>query len=221
MRTRPDIRHRRRGPRSRRGFSLLEVMVALAILVVSMVLLAQTQSSAVILTNEAEEMIVATDLARMKMTEALLQVEEDGFQASDQYESGKFDDLGDDLLDVEFGKELDQYHWEYLVSEVDIEMLGDLATAAQSLPGLGPGGDDAGASGAGAAGGGALGALGALGIGPDMITEFLNPYEREVRVRVWWGEDSDASEEDGKEVVLTTHVINPSGAVQLAQELPQ
>lgn len=220
MRTRPDIRRDRDAFRSRRGFSLLEVMVALAILVVSMVLLAQTQSSAVLLTNEAEEMIVATDLARMKMSEALLQVEEDGFQASDQYESGTFDDLGDELLDVEFGKELDPYHWEYLVSEVDIEMLGDLATAAQSLPGLGPG-EEGGADGAGAAGGGALGALGALGIGPDMITEFLNPYEREVRVRVWWGEDSDASEEDGKEVVLTTHVINPSGAVQLAQELPQ
>jgi hypothetical protein len=54
-----------------------------------------------------------------------------------------------------------------------------------------------------------------------MIAEFLGPYVREVRVRVWWGEDSESSEEDGSEVVLTTHVINPGGAVALEQALPQ
>jgi prepilin-type N-terminal cleavage/methylation domain-containing protein len=137
-----------RNTRSRRGFSLLEVMVALAILTVSMILLVQTQSSAVLLTNEAEKVIVGTDLARMKMTEALVELEKDGFQQSDVYEFGEFDELGDELLDVEFGKELDEYHWEYLVSEVDIEMIGDLASAAQSLPGAG-GADEEGAAAAG------------------------------------------------------------------------
>lgn len=205
-------------PTTRRGFSLLEVMVALAILTVSMVLLVQTQSSAVVLTNEAERMIVATDLARMKMSDALLEVEKNGFQASDQEESGDFAELGDDLRNVEFGKELDDYHWEYLVSEVDIAMMGDLATAAQDIPGLG--GEGEGMDAGGAAGGGALGMLGMLGIGPDMIAEFLGPYVREVRVRVWWGDDSDEAEEDGSEVVLTTHVINPGGAVALEQSIP-
>jgi hypothetical protein len=134
------------------------------------------------------------------------------------YEFGEFDELGDDLLDMEFGKDLEEYHWEYLISEVDIEMLGDLASAAQGLPGAGGEGDaEMGGPGAGSP----LEALGALGIGPDMIAEFLGPYVREVRVRVWWGEDSEKSEEDGQEVVLTTHVINPGGAVQLEQGLPQ
>ena len=54
-----------------------------------------------------------------------------------------------------------------------------------------------------------------------MIVEFLAPYDREVRVRVWWGLDSAAAEEDGTEVVLTTHVINPTGALALEQGLPQ
>ncbi|MEZ4236785.1 MAG: prepilin-type N-terminal cleavage/methylation domain-containing protein [Myxococcota bacterium] len=209
------VRHRRR------GFSLLEVMVALAILTVSMILLVQTQSSAVVLTREAERTIVASDLARMKMTDALLEVEQHGFQASDQSENGDFDDLGDDLRNVEFGKELEDYHWEWLVSEVDIDMLGDLATAAQDVPGLGGGGEDGGGDAAGAAGGGALGMLGMLGIGPDAITQFLAPYVREVRVRVWWGDDSKEAEENGQEVVLTTHVISPGGVVQLEQQLPQ
>lgn len=209
--------------RARRGFSLLEVMVALAILTVSMILLAETQSSAVLLTNEAEKVIVASDLARMKMTEVLLEVERKGFQSSDMTEFGDFDDLGEDLLDVEFGSELKDYHWEYLVSEVDIEMMGDLASAAQSLPGIGGGaaGGDAEVE-AGAMGGDALGALGMLGIGPDIIGQFLGPYIREVRVRVWWGEDSEKAEEEGNEVILVTHLINPSAAVAIEQQgLPQ
>src|SRR5688572_11715630 len=89
--------------RVRRGFSLLEVMVALGILTVSLIILAETQSSAVLLTNEAEKVIVASDLARMKMTEVLIEVERKGFQSSDMSEFGDFDSLGEDLLDVEFG----------------------------------------------------------------------------------------------------------------------
>lgn len=213
----------KRTSRASRGFSLLEVMVALGILTVSMILLAQTQSSAVLLTTEAEREIVASDLARMKMSEALLEVEKSGFQASDVSEQGDFETLGDDLLDVEFGEELEDYHWEYLITEVDIEMLGDLATAAQSLPEMGGGEADAGVDGGGgaSAAGNPLDMLGMLGIGGDMISQFLGPYVREVRVRVWWGEDSKEAEEDGREVVLVTHVINPQGAVSLEAALPQ
>ena len=54
-----------------------------------------------------------------------------------------------------------------------------------------------------------------------MIAEFLGPYIREMRVRVWWGKDGESREEDGAEVVLTTRVINPGGAVALEQGLPQ
>lgn len=199
--------------RARRGFSLLEVMVALAILTVSLILLVETQSSAVVLTNEAERIVVATDLARMKLNEALIEVEKGGFQESDQYESGDFADLGDDLLDAEFGDELDDYEWEYLVSEVDIAMLGDLAGAAEDLGG--ESGEDGTSPSAGP-----LAGLAMLGIGPEMITEFLGPYVREVRVRVWWGGDSEQAEEDGTEVVLTTHIINPGGALQLETQVP-
>jgi len=209
-------------PRSRKGFSLLEVMVALAILTVSLILLVQTQSSAVLLTNEAERIVTATDLAQMKMTDALLDVEKNGFGVSDNYQSGDFSTLGDDLLDKQFGKDLDDYHWEYLVTEVDIQMIGDLATAAQSLPQMTSGASADGMSGDAAnAASNPLASLGALGIGPDMITSFLQPYVREIRVRVWWGKDSKKAEDDGTEVVLVTHVINPGGAMALSSEVPQ
>jgi prepilin-type N-terminal cleavage/methylation domain-containing protein len=202
--------------RHRRGFSLLEVMIALAILTVSLIILAETQSSAVVLTNEAERTVTASDLARYKMSEVLLMIEQDGFQMSDQSEFGDFAEFGEDAMNLEFGEELEDYHWEWLVSEVDIDTLGDLAQAADDISDQG----DANAVGADA-NGSALDALGMLGIGPDMIAQFLGPYIREVRVRVWWGEDSEQAEEDGTEVVLTTHVINPTGALSLEQALPQ
>lgn len=206
--------------RSRRGFSLLEVMIALAILTVSLVILVETQSSAVLLTNEAEKVITATDLAQMKLTEALLRVEEEGFSGSDVYESGDFDDLGDEVLDMEYGRELEDFHWEYAISEIDIDSMGDIASAASTAQSVMGGGDGAEAA-SGGGGNPATDALGALGFGPEQITQMLGPYIREVRVRVWWGEDTDKAEEDGSEIVVTTHVINPSGVLSLEQGIPQ
>ena len=217
------------GAGSRRGFSLLEVMVALAILTVSLVILVETQSSAVVLTVEAERVVTATDLAQMKLSEALLQVEEEGFTVADIHEEGDFDDLGDDILDVEFGRELSDFKWEYTITEVEIDGVGDMASAAQdagdagggsplgALFGGGGGGDDGGNASSGSSGD----MLSALGFGPEQITEMLTPYIREVRVRVWWGESLEQAEEDGTEVVATTHVINPSGILQLEQGIPQ
>lgn len=200
----------------KRGFSLLEVMIALAILTVSLVILVETQSSAVVLTNEAERAITASDLARFKMSEVLMRLEQEGFTESDMNEEGDFSEFGEEAMNLEFGDDLEDYKWEYLVSEVDIDTLGDLAEAADEIS------DQADATKTGAdANGSALDALGMMGIGPDMIAEFLGPYIREVRVRVWWGEDSDQAEEDGTEIVLTTHVINPTGALSLEQALPQ
>lgn len=196
--------------RSRKGFSLLEVMVALAILTVSLVILAETQGSAVVLTNEAERMIMASDLAHLKLSEALLRVETDGFQIAEVYEMGDFDDLGDEALDMEFGPELEDYHWEYAITEIDIEMLGDIATMTQELDqALGPGTD--GDGGVPAANNPMMDALAAFGFGPEQITEMIGPFIREVRVRVWWGADSERAEEEGWEVVITTHAINPTG----------
>ena len=224
--------------RARGGFSLLEVMVALAILTTSLVILVETQSSAVVLTREAERIVTATDLAKVKLNEALLLVEDEGFQTSDVYEYGEFDDLGDEILNAEFGPELEDYHWEYTITEVDISGIGDAASAAQGLGGdssddeggggllgglFGGGGDDGASSGGGDAAAGSPSAdmLGMLGFGPEQISETLSPYIREVRVRVWWGKSSEQVEEDGTEVVITSHVINESGVMSLEQQIPQ
>ena len=51
------------------------------------------------------------------------------------------------------------------------------------------------------------------------LTEMLAPFIREVRVVVWWGDSMDEAEERGDQVVLTGHVINPTGVVQLEQSM--
>lgn len=198
--------------RHRRGFSLLEVMVALAILVVSLAILLETQASAAFLTREAERVVTATDLAQVKFDEAALALETDGFQIGDQHEEGDFDDLGDEAMSLEFGDELEDYHWEYWISEIDVALAGDLAGAASELQGSGVMGGEGGDMAAAGAAGGGLGALGSMA-SPEMLTQMVAPYMREIRVRVWWGASSRAAEEEGTEIVLVGHAINPSGQV--------
>ena len=211
----------------RRGFSLLEVMIALAILTTSIVILVESQSTAAWATREAEKVVIATDLAQYKLSEALLYVETEGFQDNEIYESGDFDDLGDEVLDLQMGDAFEDFHWEYAVQEIDIQLAGDIAAMANEAFG---GGDDASGGagdGAGLAGGlggaipGMSGMMGALS-SPEALSQMLGPYIREVQVRVWWGESSEEAEEYGSEVILITHVINPSGELtNLANELVQ
>lgn len=204
--------------RRRRAFSLLEVMVALGILTVSLVILVEIQSTAAFATREAERFVTGTDLAQSKMTEAQNLLEMEGFTDSEIYEKGDFDDLGDEALDVEMGDELKDFHFEFAVQEIDVRLAGDIASMAGELGGSGAFGEGGDAPpGIGDALGGLPGGGGGLGalLSPEMISEMLSPYIREIRVRVYWGGDSDEAEENGTEVVLVTHVINPSG--QLAQ----
>ena len=120
---------------TRRGFSLLEVMIALAILTTSIVILVETQSTAAWATREAEKVVTGTDLARYKMSEALLRVEADGFTDGEIFESGDFRDLGDEVLNLQMGEALEDFHWEYAVQEIDIQLAGDIAAMASEFAG--------------------------------------------------------------------------------------
>jgi prepilin-type N-terminal cleavage/methylation domain-containing protein len=212
--------------RQRRGFSLLEVMLALMILTISLLILAEAQATAVVATQEAERVIVATDLAQLKLSEAMLKLEQEGFQNSQVVEFGEFDDLGDELTNLEFGRELEDYHWEYTITEIDIQLAGDMASmmgegglGGGALGGIFPGMDEGAASGGGMPDG-AASALGAAGMNPQMLTEMVGPYIRMVVVRVWWGEDSEEASEQGTEVILATHVANPAGMLSNPQMPP-
>lgn len=205
-----------------RAFSLLEVMISLAILVTALTLLVEVQATAILMTKEGERLVTASNLAQEKSAEIVLRLESEGFTDVDVCESGEFDDFGDEVLDAEFGDRLDDYHFEWCVSTVDVALAGDIAGMAGGLAGGGyfPG-EGAGQAGASLDAASALGGapdLASMGLGPEQISEMLGKYVREVRVRIWWGQDSKHAEKEGDEVVVITHAINPTGAITATQQ---
>lgn len=87
------------GPRSARraaprGFTLLEVMVALAILAASMVVVSDVVGGALRNHVRAHDLEVATQLARAKMVEVQAQLERKGFRDFDESDDGTFEAEG-------------------------------------------------------------------------------------------------------------------------------
>ncbi len=94
-----------------RGFTLLEVMIALSILAVSFAALLGSQSSAVVLTRYINGITVASMLARSKMLDLEHQLKKDGFDAFDEdRESGDFSDEGHP-----------EFEWEALIEKIEID----------------------------------------------------------------------------------------------------
>lgn len=81
-------------PRSRRGFTLLEVMVALGVLAVSYTALMQAQSASLRLGTVGRQVTVATLLARGKMELIEDKLTREGFPDMDQEEEGTFEEEG-------------------------------------------------------------------------------------------------------------------------------
>ena len=177
-----------------RGFSLLEMMIAIAILAMGLVLLLQVQARSVQLAQQAREMTVATMLARGKLLDCETDLMKKGFSIGDYDESGGFDD-----------ENYPTFHWECHGYKPDMPTAdsGDISSAM---------GGGAGGSAAGDA------ASAAQGQGADVGMQFLAPILsqmsgimgdsiRELVVIVRWGEG-----EDVQEMQVTTHVID-KGAV--------
>jgi general secretion pathway protein I len=80
--------------RASRGFTLLEVMVALGILAASLLAISEVVGGALRNQVRARQLDVATMLARGKMVELVAQYERKGFKDFDENEDGTFDDAG-------------------------------------------------------------------------------------------------------------------------------
>jgi general secretion pathway protein I len=93
-------------PKMKRGFTLLEVMIALAILALVGVAFLRAQASSVRLLDESSQISLATLLAREKMAE----LESLGFP-----EVGKTSGTG--------GEAYPRYRWEKVVTSTDLPIL--------------------------------------------------------------------------------------------------
>lgn len=80
--------------RARRGFTLLEVMVSLSILALAMVAVAGTNANSFEASNYARHVTVATMLARSKMLDVELELQDEGFSENEQEDDGDFSEEG-------------------------------------------------------------------------------------------------------------------------------
>src|SRR5690242_8282702 len=79
------------GPRRKeRGFTLLEVVVALAVLGISLAVLIEAQVSSLNNAGRARGLTIASLLARSKMIDLEQQLFDEGFTLGDQTEEGDF-----------------------------------------------------------------------------------------------------------------------------------
>ena len=96
------------------GFTLLEVLVALAILSIALVVLLGLRNRDVDLVNTTRDLITATALARMKIVET-------------QVES--FPDLGETT--GEFGDDYSQFHWYKAVSSTPFDFVREVRVSVK------------------------------------------------------------------------------------------
>lgn len=111
-----------------RGFTLLEVMISLAILAVALVLLLEISTRHVRAAHEVKLMTVATELARGKMLDVEEELLHEGFQEMAETMEGDFDEEG-----------YPKMTWEALIEKVELPEAGEMAQGAQA--GTGADGD--------------------------------------------------------------------------------
>jgi general secretion pathway protein I len=79
---------------SRRGFTLLEVMLALAIVGIGLTVLLRSIASDMFAAQDAQMMGIVTDLSRARMYDIEEKLTKDGFQDTDQSDAGTFEEQG-------------------------------------------------------------------------------------------------------------------------------
>lgn len=187
----------------KRAFSLLEVMVAMAILTLGLVSLLQVQARSAEMAIAAREMTVATMLARGKLYDCQTDLLKKGFGVGDYNESGNFDDEG-----------YPTFFWECHAYKPDMptgEGVGDMGSAASAL-GMGASSDAA----SDAMPQGADMGMGMIAPVLQQMASVLGDSIREMVVIVRWGTGADQ-----QEMRVTTHVVDKGPVNNVARMIEQ
>lgn len=197
------IARRQAGPA---GFTLLEVMVALAILAMSLVAAFDVVGGALRNHERTRHLEVATLLARARLAEVEARFEEDGFRDFDESDEGTFADEGHPEVawKVETVKPTVE-----LGAEGVVKALTGADGGLEGLLGLQGGalGGQAGGQGGGAGSAGGLSpiagqALGAIQAQLTSLGEEIKKGVRQVRLTVSW---KDGATEES--FTVTTHMV--------------
>jgi general secretion pathway protein I len=205
----------RRGGPAGHGFTLLEVMVAMAILAMSLAAIFDVVGGALRNHERTRHLELATLLARGKLAEVEAKFEEDGFRDFDQTEEGTFDEEGHpevawSVIAVKPTVELGAEGVVKALTGADGGLEGLLGLTPGSLGGSGPTGASAGGAG-GAPGGGAAAlasspmaaaALASIKVQLTALGEEIKKGVRQLRLTVSWKEG--AAEE---KFTVVTHLV--------------
>jgi len=193
-----------------RGFTLLEVMVALAVLAASLMAIADLSGNAVRNYTYARDLSAATLLARGKMAELEERFEDSGFRDFDESLEGDFADQG--RPEFRWKAELKKPDSKLSTEQLLSVFLGGSADDADTAGLLGKllGGGSQGTGGtpsSGPASGAPGGPLG--GILQTQLTAFgedIKKSIREMRLTVSW---EDGKQKNGFDVATYLVVLNP------------
>ena len=180
------------------GFSLLEVMVAIAVLAVAMSAIVGINTGAMTMAAKSKAYTQASMLARSKMIDIEEKIREKGFPDFDETEDGDFSDEG-----------FRNFTWVSEIVKIKLPK-PDVSSAAAAADSAGGTGSSTGAAGIAS---GALGIAPALSANPmitaglPMVLDQIEGALREVRLTVNWKEGTSE-----KGFTVTTHIVNIPGA---------
>ncbi|HKY63237.1 MAG TPA: prepilin-type N-terminal cleavage/methylation domain-containing protein [bacterium] len=183
---------KRRSPEA--GFTLIEIMISLSILAITLVSIYVAQGNSLRASGRAENIQIASGLARQKMTEKMIELQKD-------LDKGKFPDEGVEDNGT-FDPPLDRYRWEFAVKKVEIQVADAPSEEGGGAPAPGAGPTTSTGEEAGEANQAPETAMRNMA---QMVTKKINESVREISTKVIW-------EELGEEqsLVVTTHIAKLS-----------
>lgn len=110
-----------------KGYSLLEIMVAVAILATAFTILLAGQSQSLLSSSKAEDLTTATFLARQKMAELEIEIHQD-------LERNKFPH-NDVEKEGEFEEPYEDFRWRYTIKKVEIPVVSTGDESSNALVG--------------------------------------------------------------------------------------
>lgn len=198
--------------RRSQGFTLLEVVVALAILGMALMAIFDLNAGAVSNHVYTKRLTVASLLARSKMTDLEQDLYDDGFSLDDKEESGDFSAEGWNQFKWRariIAPKTDGVTPDQLIGAIFNLPIGDSGSGdpMSGLAGLFGGGAEGGAASGGpqAAGLGGMGGA-AMGMAQPMFTQMVEQITqtvREVHLTVFWQEGTQVESID-----LVTHIVS-------------
>lgn len=106
--------------RSQKGFTLLEVMIAFALLTTILFIAIMAQSSSITSSTRSKNILMATNLARNFINEQELKYEGTPLEKLPEKETGKFPEPND------------KYEWELAFEQVDFGVMSEVLAAQAS-----------------------------------------------------------------------------------------